>query len=414
MATWVWALLSAGVCTSAACGTPGDLTPIRTVVDSGGVELVIFQIDERATSDLWTALEPPELSIGTVAGGQPSELHKVQAARQLSDDRIVVANEGTYELTFFASDGTALGSVGREGAGPGEFGSMDHLDAIAGDSLVVHDLGNMRLMVFGPFGAFVRTTRFPGPGAPAFQVVGGMTGDGHVVSWSIMNAPDEQQGVYAMEETVCITSAAGDTTRAFAKLWNSEEALFMYRGRFARAFRPFGRKGDVAAAGKHIYVLQSNADREISVYDSTGRLLRVIRVEIPAQTADPGLVKEWVESVVRRYSDGNPAVEAWWRAGFEATPPPATVPVFRSLETDDGGNICAERYQLLVDAPSEYWCFSPEGQLLRRVRLAPGLVREIHPFQEPQLQIGPQFVLGVWQDSLGVQSVRRYQLAQQR
>ena len=49
----------------------------------------------------------------------------------LSDGRIVVANQGTYELRVFNPSGIHFDTWGGEGEGPGEFPYLRGLEAMA-------------------------------------------------------------------------------------------------------------------------------------------------------------------------------------------------------------------------------------------------------------------------------------------
>jgi hypothetical protein len=59
----------------------------------------------------------------------------------LADDRVPLV---------FAADGRFLSTVGRQGAGPGEFKTATHAFAVPGDSVVVIDQTNVRAQLVGP------------------------------------------------------------------------------------------------------------------------------------------------------------------------------------------------------------------------------------------------------------------------
>lgn len=114
---------------------------------------------------------------------------------------------------------------------------------------------------------------------------------------------------------------------------------------------------------------------------------------------------------MEEFQPPSPVVEEWWRFGFREVPPPGSIPLFRSLEVDAEGNVCAERYPLTWDSPSSYWCFTPEGHFARGFRLPPGQVRRgPHPYWDPQLQITQTGVVGIWADELGIEYVRVFEL----
>ena len=54
--------------------------------------------------------------------------------------------------------------------------------------------------------------------------------------------------------------------------------------------------------------------------------------------------------------------------------------------------------------------FAPDGTWLGTVSLPPRLVRAYIHYRSPYLEIGDDYILGVWKDELDVQYVRMYRL----
>ena len=83
-------------------------------------------------------------------------------------------------------------------------------------------------------------------------------------------------------------------------------------------------------------------------------------------------------------------------------PLPEIMPVFSRLLVDEVGWLWAELYRFDVRAPVTMdWSSSPNGEGFGSVDMPPDL--EVW-------QIGRDFVLGVWEDELGVDYVRRHAL----
>lgn len=74
-----------------------------------------------------------------------------------SRGEILVLDRGPAVIKRFRSDGTFLGTIGREGGGPGEFRNNGIL-YLVGDTLAHHDQNLGRLSIFTHEGAFVRAT----------------------------------------------------------------------------------------------------------------------------------------------------------------------------------------------------------------------------------------------------------------
>lgn len=87
----------------------------------------------------------------------PEPFSQVRGARELADGRLMVSDyiEQRVVALDFAS-GTAT-SLFPRGGGPGEIRLPTRLVAMPGDSTLVVDLGNQRLLVVGPTGRSMRT-----------------------------------------------------------------------------------------------------------------------------------------------------------------------------------------------------------------------------------------------------------------
>ena len=398
-------------CLLAACQGGADTFTTRTVTDSVGIEVVSVRPPAAVVVGATTVDSEPVLSIGVVTGEDPQELSDVLGAVRLQDGRVVVANGGTNQLRFFGPDGKYLFSKGGDGEGPGEFRSIDYLGLIGYDTILAYDMNLKRLSLFDGTGEFLVSH---GPiSSPELLMphVVGVLGTREYVSWSHVADEPDGVGVHAVPIRFGLSALSNGSYREAGTAMSGEEAQVMYRGSLSRAFRPFGRESDVAAGGHHFYVLTSTDDAGVRVYDTSGTLIRIVRVDIPRFPVDEAIVEAWADSWIARYAGGSTELEKWWRHGFREAPPPDDLPVFRSLEVDTDGNVCAERYPLTMDEETTYWCFSPDGHFLRSIRLPYRLLRKgPHPHFDPQLQIGQDFVLGVWQDDNDVQYVRMYAL----
>lgn len=117
--------LLACVAIAAACeqpadtGLPGGVPFLER--DSAGV-LVATTSGTHARSPIgWVVDTVPEYQIGELEGAEPYLFTGIRGARQLSDGRVLVLDEGSCELRFFGADGVFLERTGGSGEGPGEF-----------------------------------------------------------------------------------------------------------------------------------------------------------------------------------------------------------------------------------------------------------------------------------------------------
>ncbi|MBX3132575.1 MAG: hypothetical protein KF689_04175 [Gemmatimonadaceae bacterium] len=93
-------------------------------------------------------LEPGRWSLELVREIQPDadapgELMRPQSLALADDGSVIVAESRPSQINFYAPDGSFVRTIGREGAGPGEFQAA--FIAVRGDTLVVQDPSNARL-----------------------------------------------------------------------------------------------------------------------------------------------------------------------------------------------------------------------------------------------------------------------------
>lgn len=94
----------------------------------------------------------PKVQLDRPAATFPEPLSQIRGLRELSDGRVVVTDmiESAVRILDFRSG--QFHDVGRQGEGPGEFGMPGELFAAAGDTTLMMDMGNRRLMIITPQG----------------------------------------------------------------------------------------------------------------------------------------------------------------------------------------------------------------------------------------------------------------------
>ncbi len=105
------------------------------------------------------------LHIGS-AGGQHDAFGQIMDATLDSRGRVFVADNSLHAVVVFDSNGKYLTTIGRQGAGPGEFSVAGRLAMDPHDSLFVWDGQLARISVFGPALKFARSI----PVSPAWLV----------------------------------------------------------------------------------------------------------------------------------------------------------------------------------------------------------------------------------------------------
>lgn len=101
-------------------------------------------------------------SLGTPNATFAEDFGTVQTVRELADGTLVVADPLGGALFHVDMDAGTRTQIGSEGQGPGEYLQPDAVWPLPGDSTMVVDLGNARLMTLGPTLEFGATSPLSG------------------------------------------------------------------------------------------------------------------------------------------------------------------------------------------------------------------------------------------------------------
>ena len=97
-------------------------------------------------------------SFGAATASFPEDFGTIQTVRELADGRVLVADPLGGALYTVDMDAGTRTQIGTEGQGPGEYRQPDAVWALPGDSSLVVDLGNGRMIAVGPDLSFGGTT----------------------------------------------------------------------------------------------------------------------------------------------------------------------------------------------------------------------------------------------------------------
>jgi hypothetical protein len=125
-----------------------------TMRDSAGVVLV----ENHGTpmwgeGDGWTFTK--RLRIGVADGDSTYMFGSLTGLVILSDGRVVVGDEQYHNVRFFSPAGVHPSTLGREGAGPGEFGGFIDLLLGPGDTILAVDTRNQQASRIAPDGTWL-------------------------------------------------------------------------------------------------------------------------------------------------------------------------------------------------------------------------------------------------------------------
>jgi hypothetical protein len=324
-----------------------------------------------------------ELTLGAPTAINATEFAMIGGLREFRDGSIMIADP--IDNTLYRIDAAlkTVAPVGRNGAGPGEYKQPDAVFALPGDSLLVTDLGNGRLMEFDARMRPGRTMPIAsggdgGPGSMSFMLVGGVDSRGNLYfrarqpgsdSSSLMRY-DRDAGTATMvarlKETEVKTVTSGGPGNQ-----SQMTRQVPFSPQDGWAIRPDGA----------IYVVRVG-DYHVDVIQPDGRVVRGAPVEVrtvPISTAEKeefvveqqrtGGISIGIEvnngqrSVAMNRGRGN-------RNAIDGLPWPEAKPAFNpgAIWVDGKGRLWVHRYQR-AGQPWLYDVFGTNGAHLASVRM---------------------------------------------
>jgi hypothetical protein len=373
-----------------ACAGPTPQSSF-TIRDSAGVAIAVSTSArwDAAPVERWRVGTDPILDLSTTGEGPEHEFFRVSDALRLSDGRIVVANSGSSQVRVYSPEGAHLASIGREGEGPGEFTRFFGIDAIAGDSLLVHTYPS-RVTILSPDLEVVRVFDVDRLARRLQAFAGGMLG---TVGIPMREDPGEN-ALVRMPERLIRFDLEGAPRDTIFEVPGSETFLFMSE-LGASGGRPlFGKNTVVATVGDALVIGLADS-LSYAVYGGEGDLRRSVRVTGFDLTLSDDEVAAEIQARL------GPDPDPFSRDLHEALPVPRTRAAYERLIVDPTGNVWAagqpswsERRERLA---RDWHVFSPEGEWLGRVTM---------PARFDPFEIGSDHVLGVYSDELDLEHVQ--------
>ena len=370
--------------------------------DSAGIRIIESPGATARAPIGWTVGEKPDLQLGTATDDGPEVFDGIGGLSGgiagLADGRIVVVDGTSGELRFFDSAGRFLNKAGGLGAGPGEFRVPKLVQHGSSDSLLIFDRRNRRFTLYSSDGQAYRD--FPPHPVPSELLVGTPRGasDSGIVVMTGLTSLNMTEGQH--ESTTGVRWITLDSIRDTIV---AQYSIPSYVTTFDVPYGltvPFNARPSVTIGRRGIFVSGGHAP-DIREFDNSGRLVRIFRViETPRPVTAEDL-KTAIEDQVRPFLIPHAQVRAvYQRMNF-----PDTWPMFQAVQIDRGGWIWAELYRPVRNEASRWMIFDTAGVARGTVQLPAEL--EVH-------DIGVDYVLGRWRDSLRVEYVRRYRLDRRR
>lgn len=394
----------------AACDRePSPPVPEVKATDSAGVQVLrIIEREQPARESIFSLVEELRipgsdsagaLIFGRLAGLTVDELGNIYALD--ADERVVLK---------FDSTGALRGRFAGAGAGPGELGAGPwHLLPAKGDTIVLADVGNLRVNWFDGEGDLVR--ELPIELAHGAPLGWGILPDGRVVR----QAKTVSQAGGSLDSTVNRIITLPDA--ATLVQLPTGEVLDLRRGPTQMKTVLFASEPTwmVTATGRLIVGL---TDRyELRIHDSRGTLERVVSLDRkprPISSSDQAATLSIYRATMERgFADRGPDAVALVERMLANVSFAPHYPMFASMRPGPQGSVLVQRFptvaelqntptglslQALQRGSSEWDAFRETGQYL-------GVV--VFPDRFRPMAATGDAILGVDTDSLGVQSIVR-------
>jgi len=400
-----WVTIAVAGIAAWACGGEGSGGAEPVVRDSAGVRIVENPDAAPDGGTLFTLTDRPVLVIGALEAAPEYQFNRVRGIVRLSDGRIVVADGGSSELRWYDPSGAHLVTAGRQGEGPGEFVGLGGVALLPGDSVVAYDDRLRRFSVFDGAGGFVGVNvldaeGFPGMNYPVFV---GTMGDGTVLMLGrVLQIEGMKEGPIVSPMTVWRYASDGTLLDSLGTYygWEAWVAISQQGQRMAMRIqnRPFGRSTSVAPLADG-FAVGTPLSWEYEVRGLHGALRQIVRLDRPNAPVTAGDIEAFQESQLEDLEDAN-AIRARRDELSELTYP-ETMPAFGSpVLADRTGSVWVPDF-MASEGVRTWTVFDPAGRRMGTVRT---------PAELRVLDIGADWLLGVWQDELDVEYVREYGL----
>lgn len=388
-----------------ACGSDGSdagAAPAFTRTDSAGVTLAVTTYAEPAPEVGWTIDEASQVRYGE-SGDDEVLFQWIDSATRLPDGRVVALDARSAELYVFGAAGELTATAGGEGDGPSELKRPSGLQLIGGDTIVVYDTGHRRLSLFDTNGSFLDEQRLEAAGsgedAPRLVVYGMVDAVGDTVTLRsqgyYVSSTTSRDGDYVFESPTLRFATDGTLVDEVAE----PMAMRFYKTPDGPRTRLFENTRRVEARGGLVYI--GDWDRyEVRVYRPPMGLIRVERLERPRRPVTNEDMERFRAAVAEQIDDPERRKRVL-ESLLEKSPVADSMSWVGSLIPDAIGNVWVSEFGLPGGDSAAVGVFSAEGEWL-------GHVRQLPDFRP--LEIGANYILGVFTDELDVPHLVSYDL----
>lgn len=390
------------LCSLAVLGCSGSPEPVVTR-DSAGVAITLSNLPVWDLDTGWRVnTVEPRLVVGGLVGQRPYEFTTVGDARLVDGGQLLVTHcSNPPELRLYGADGGFLRSLGGQGSGPGQCNFILH-SWMAADTAILYDPSLARITHFPLAGGAPTVLDLDAAGlgdvedgAPLWI---SRFGDGTLLGRP--NRPDPVENGRARAQFPFVRLDPGTMTVDTLVPARGTEYVVEGLGAPQEDVRPvlFSPFTHGLARDDRLYLADSESFW-IDVHNTNGALIRRFGRAWDPVRIDRRFRRAYQEQQLaaapasRRATVRREMARAVFADQFPAHE--------GDLVLDPAGHLWVMHVRVPGDDDRAWSVFDPEGRWLGEVRV---------PVALRVTDIGDDYVLGVWQDPAGVQTIRRFDL----
>ena len=292
---------------------------------------------------------------------------------------------------MFSPTGQLVRTIGREGSGPGEFRYPVRI-WLSRDTLLVIDLD--RASYFDTTGLFIRSE-------PAVAAVPrGQFEDGSLLFVVFAAGEAVFDLGYSRTRQAIVRGSLDRSLADTIAVVSGDEVyrLSVSGGGVASYPAPIGHARLVSIHGSSVFTGDGSVF-EVRQLDQQGTLLRIMRRPGEAPPVSRSTVREFEQA--RLESAQTDRQRQRLNQLFFEWEYPATQPLYDQLFVDHGANVWVRHFAIMQEEAARWTVFDRSGRWLGELLLPSRLIIK---------DIGEDYVIGVWEDEMGVESVRIYSI----
>jgi hypothetical protein len=292
---------------------------------------------------------------------------QIVSAGFLRDGSIFVGDVQHAKVFLFDSAGRFVRSVGRSGAGPGEYQNMSWVRPYGGDSIATYDAAQRRVSILDRTGRFVRSVTILSPAEGLSPTAAAIMDNGHIVVRVQRPVTSEvPPGVHPVPLELWAYSSTGTPLNRIVGNLVGEEWVMLATPRVLMP-RPFATLSLVAIGPERIYIADS-ASFPVRVHPvPTGPATRIDGARMPPPVSGPHIAAYRERRLVAARSSRRADATLTETKLLDAIPFPSHVPALNKLLVDASGRVFAQQYPEQGWQRQQYFVYSPAGTLVAQL-----------------------------------------------